>query len=304
MRCAVASRSQRLHEVSRTLCSVVLLIGLLVLNSVADARTTDPVQGGAVALAFDGASQTLFGASADTLYRSGDGGRHWVPMKLPPAAQPGSIASVAVSAGGKGAIYVAGSGIGVLRSDDGGGSWSARNEGLPGSPVVTLATHADQPDTVYAYAEDHGIFRSQDSGLHWKLMDAGPRGGIVGLVHSNMPGSMQTGWFYAASKQGVRRAMDCFCGWRDAGELGRAVTAVAYDPRRPQNIYAATGEGLFLSADGGEQWSRVNAPAAALTALVITPAGVLYAAASDGSLFRSGDDGRTWERADAQPPAR
>lgn len=303
-RCRVASRSQLLQIVSRMLGSIALLAGLLMLNSIADARTTDPAQGGAIALAFDGGSQTLLRASADTLSRSGDGGRHWVPMKLPQVAKRWSITSVAVSAGTKGAIYVAGPGIGVLRSEDGGRSWSARNESLPRSTVVALATHAEQPDTVYAYVEGHGIFRSQDGGLHWKLMDAGPRGGIVGFVHSNMPGSMQTGWLFAASRQGVHRAMDCFCGWRDAGELGRAVTAVAYDPRRPQNIYAATHDGLFLSANGGEQWSRVNAPAAALTALIITPAGVRYAAASNGSVFRSSDNGRTWERADAQPSAR
>lgn len=299
MKEAAASPSQHLRAAWRQLGGVALLICLLGGYGVVNAGSTDPARGAAVVLAFDGASQTLLKASADALYRSGDGGRHWVPVKLPAAAQSRRIASVAVAAGGKGSIYIAGPGIGVLRSEDGGQSWLARHVGLPESPVEALATHADQPETVFAYVTGHGFFRSHDGGLHWQLMDAGPRGGIVRFVHSNMPGSMQTGWLFAATGQGVRRAMDCFCGWRDAGELGHPVTALAYDPRRPQNVYAATDDGLFLSANGGEQWSRVSAPAAAVRALVVTPGGLIYAASADGTLFLSRDEAKTWERVGA-----
>lgn len=284
---------------SRRLGGAGLLVALLGLSGWAAASATEAARGAAVALTFDGTSQTLLKASAYTLYRSGDGGRHWAPMDLQPAPGAGRIASVAAAAGGMGAIYIAGPGIGVLRSEDGSRSWSARNEGLPGRNVTALATHADQPETVYAYVEGHGIFRSQDGGLRWQLMDAGPRGGILRFVHSNMPGSMQTGWLFAATERGVRRAMDCFCGWREAGGLGRAVAAIAYDPRRPQNVYAATQEGLFLSTNGGEQWARVTAPAATVKALVVTPAGELYAATGDGALYRSLDQAGTWECVDA-----
>jgi photosystem II stability/assembly factor-like uncharacterized protein len=95
------------------------------------------------------------------VYRSGDGGRHWAPVGLPPSSTPRTITAIAVFAGGNGALYVAGLGIGVLRSED--------------------------------------------SGQRWRLMDAGPRGGITRLVHSNMPGSMQSGWLFVAGPQGVRR---------------------------------------------------------------------------------------------------
>lgn len=247
------------------------------------------------ALAFDAASGALLEATGKGLYRSPDEGRSWQPVATPPSAR-GHAAALAVSK--KGVLYIAGPGIGVLSSADRGTKWTSRNKGLPSGDVVAVAAHADQPDTVYAYVAKRGVFRSEDGGSHWKLMDAGPRDGIRRLVHSNMPGSMQTGWFFAATAKGVSRSMDCFCGWRDAGALGRPATALAYDLKEPQRVYAATGDGIYLSANGGEKWERVNAPAPDITALAAAPSGLLYAATAGGILFRSADGARSWAPVD------
>ena len=286
-----------LHGLSHRSSAAVVLFAMLAVCSVAAARAAGS-SGRIIALGFDDATATLFKAYPDALYRSSDAGRDWARIALP-AGAVGKIAALATPAHGNGTLYVAGAGVGVLRSRDGGRSWIAENEGLPSREVVALTAHADQPDTLYAYVARRGIFRSEDGGGHWRLMDAGPRQRILQLIHSNMPGSMQTGWFFAATAKGVGRSMDCFCGWRDAGGLARAVNAVAYDPRQPKQIYAATAEGIFLSMDGGEQWSRASAPGHHITALVVTPSGQVYAAAGRGELFRSDDHAATWQRIDA-----
>jgi len=267
----------------------VLLVSLLAVTEAAGAGNASPI----VALGFEASTQTLIKVDTDALYRSDDEGRKWVRTPLPPSAK-GHTLTVAVSGKG-GALYLAGPGVGVLRSEDGGLSWLARNEGLPEGTVVALSVHADQPDTVYAVLSRQGIFRSEDGGASWRLMDKGPRKSIVQFVHSNMPGSMQTGWFFAATTKGVSRAMDCFCGWRDAGGLSGKVSAVSYDPSQPQHVYAASSEGLFLSVNGGEQWTKTLSPPAAIAALIVTPSGTLYAAAGDGKLYRSADRAKTWE---------
>ncbi len=287
-----------LRGLSRRLGIVTVLIGLLTIFGAANAnaRQGDPSQGPIVALGFDGGTRTLLKAYPQALYRSGDEGRNWTRISLPPGVANGSIAAVVASAQRKSALYIAGRGLGVLRSEDGGRSWVAQNKGLPGGEVVALTLHADQPDTLYAYMSGQGIFRSEDAGRSWRLMDKGPREMILQFIHSNMPGSMQTGWFFAATAKGVSRAMDCFCGWRDAGGLTGRVYAVSYDPRQTQHVYAATKEGLFLSTNGGEKWTRVNSPRPVIIALVATPSGALYAAAGNGELFRSTDHANTWER--------
>ncbi len=279
----------------RRIAVFALCAGALALQNVVHAG-----QGvaGADVIALDSADagHTLFKATAGELYRSSDNGGRWKPVVLPPATGP--LAAITVSPARPNIVYVAGHGAGVLRSDDGGGHWARRNNGLPDHEVVALAAHATQPDTVYAYVRGNGIFRSQDGGGHWKLMDRGPREPVIGFVHSNMPGSMQTGWLFAATAHGVRRSMDCFCGWQPAGAFKGAIDAIAWDPAQPRRVYAASPGGLFVSSDGGEQWAQTAASPGNITALTVSSSGLLYAA-SEGAVFRSRDQGKSWERAGA-----
>lgn len=281
-----------------------LLVGIFVLGNAttaggaAVAAGTDPTRAKIVALGFDAGGGMLMKAYAGALYRRDSSGSDWQLVALPDTIKHGRIAAISIAAKGR-TLYVAGPGIGVLRSVDGGRSWVARNEGLPTREVVALSSHAEQVQTVYVYATGHGMFRSQDAGDHWRLMDAGPREKVIQFVHSNMPGSMETGWLFAATAKGVSRSMDCFCGWRDAGALARGVNAVAYDPKETKRVYAATSEALFVSADGGEHWSQAQRPGVNVTAIVVTADGVVYAASDHGELLMSADHGSSWRHVDA-----
>ncbi len=293
---------KQIYSAARDTGALALVLALLAPHGMAAAaastgRHTDRV----VALQFDRSTAAILKATAHAISSSRDAGRSWTPLPLPWFKTGMHIGAIAVSApvGGKSALYVAGPGIGVLRTEDGGRTWSARNEGLPNSNVLALAAHADQARTIYAVVAGKGVFRSEDAGSHWKLMDGGPRDAIVRLIHSNMPGSMQTGWFFAATAKGVRRSMDCFCGWRDAGKLDAAVNSVTYDPSEPQYVYAASDDAVFVSANSGEQWQRVKTPGPGIASIVAAPTGVLYAVSRDGILFRSTDRAATWSRIDA-----
>lgn len=249
-----------------------------------------------VSLKYDKSTQTLWKATPKMLARSTNYGRSWTVVEVPSTAQ-GRITTFTISARDPNVLYLGGPKIGVARSRDRGQKWDAGNSGLPSRKIVALASHSDQAMTVYAYIKEKGIFRSQDGGATWRLMDRGPRGAIVDFVHTNMPGSMETGWLFAAKTKGMGRSMDCFCGWHNAGEVSGAFNAVSYDPDQPQNVYAASREGLFVSTDGGEQWSRVTSPKGKITALTVVPGKGVYAA-SDGNLIRSVNNGITWETID------
>jgi len=228
------------------------------------------------------------------LYRVGAASR-----TIEPVAPPPSVSSIsAVAANRFGRIYLAAPGSGVWVSRNGGKTWAARNDGLPRGAVTSLTTHAGQVDTVYAYVSGDGIYRSEDGRDTWLLMDGGPEGMTGPFIHSDMPGSMQTGWLFAATKNGISRSMDCFCLWRRARALDGEVFALTYDPRQPAHIYAATGKGVFRSQDGGERWESASAAESRIQALAFTTTGVLYAAAAGGAIYVSANQAKSWQRAD------
>ncbi|HEX9278853.1 MAG TPA: hypothetical protein VGA51_20960 [Casimicrobiaceae bacterium] len=284
-----------IRQLARTTIGV-LACASFIASGVVAARGVEPGTP-VIALAFDADTHTVIKADQHALYRRDDDGGKWQALRLPDTPRQSRVSAVAISPRALHMLYVAGPGLGVLRSSDFGTSWIAKSDGLPSRDVVALAVHADQAATVYAYIRGKGIFRSDDAGDHWRLMDAGPRDGIVQFVHSNMPGSMQTGWLFAATVKGVARSMDCFCGWRDAGALRRPAASVAFDRDDPKRVYAATRDGLFVSADGGEQWARVGSPGR-VSALVSAPGGVLIGANDQGALIRSTNYGLTWQRID------
>lgn len=248
-----------------------------------------------VALNEDGGGR-LVAAYPRALYRIDVGARKAAAIPLPAPARRISAATAATT---EGRIFIAAAGAGVWRTDDAGRSWVSKSAGLPKGDVTTLTRHASLSDTLYAYVPGEGIYRTENAGESWQLMDAGPEGMSGKLIHSDMPDSMQTGWLFVATEAGVSRSMDCFCLWRNAGSLPGEAAALSFDPREPAHIYAATGEGLFRSTNGGEDWAKVGAPDFSATAIAVTRTGEVYAGEAGGALHRSRDKGISWERIDA-----
>src|SRR3546814_4694042 len=92
--------------------------------------------------------------------------------------------------------------------------------------------------------------------------------------------------------------MDCFCGWRNAGDTRHVSSAIAYDPKQPMTLYAAAGGQVFITANGGEEWQAVGSPGDEVSALAHSPSGVLYALLGDGRVAQSRDKGSQWARSE------
>lgn len=160
-----------------------------------------------IALAYQPADGSLLRADHNGLTRWRDG--QWESVALPEAAP---LTGVVVNPEEAQTLYVSGIGSGVFRSDNGGTSWQAVNTGLPSLEVTALALHSFKRAILYAWLKGDGIYRTEDGGATWtQLPDQGPGDKDVrGLVHSTLPGSMNTGWLYAATPSGAYLSMDCF----------------------------------------------------------------------------------------------
>lgn len=160
-------------------------------------------------LAVDATDRSLVKAD-DGLFRSIDEGQTWEPLALPADLEPGKIDRVATSAAAPSSLFAGGPGAGILRSDDRGETWQAISAGLPSQEVTAFAVHSFRPDTLYAWIKGQGVFRTDDNGANWEKMDDGPSAPVLGLAHSTLEGSMNTGWLYAATPDGPYLSMDCF----------------------------------------------------------------------------------------------
>ena len=203
-------------------------------------------------------------------------------IPLPPSdsgAQPRSMAK-----GADERLYLAGPGLGIWRYEYASERWHSLNDTLPDLGITAIAAHATQPETLYAYLGEGGMFRSRDGGGEWVKVDGGPREPVQAFLHSDMPGSMESGWLFAGTTRGVARSMDCFCFWGDAGELRGAVTAIDYDPSAPENVYAVIEGQLHHSSDGGETWVGLEIPQA-ITALTFSPKEGLVVGTENGDLL-------------------
>lgn len=269
----------------------LVAVGLLAGQS--SASLADDASGSILALATAADGSVLFKSTEAGLFRSVDQGQSWAEAALPvPDGTP--IRTVAIVGGGGEVYYALAQGFGLLASNDKGITWSAVDGNLP-DDVTSLAAHSTQPETLYAYSPTTGIYRSKDAGTGWQLMDKGPDD-IDQLIHTNMAGSMESGWLYAATAKGVLFSMDCFCLWREAVGIDAAATAVVVNPDLPEELFAAAGKELFRSENGGQEWAPLSSAPEAITALTfISPASIL-AGTVGGRLLLLKRDSDTWEQ--------
>lgn len=179
---------------------------------------------------------------------------------------------------------------GVLKSTDGGATWSVMNLGLTNSRVQALALDPVHPRTAYACTQYAPCLKTTDGGATWRWSgDAiGEPYATSALVHPARPAYVQAGnW----------RSLDGGQSWlRTQGEPAytRALAAPLGDA---QVMYFAGSSGLRRSSDGGVSAAPVGAPlhTADVYGVAVDPldARVVYAAAN-GGVYRSDDAGATW----------
>lgn len=132
---------------------------------------------------------TLFAVQATKLYRTTDGGAHWLPLTTLPlhdrvelqvALSPDFAQDRTLFVGGGAALGGDEMVGGVFRSVDGGDRWQPLWQGLSHLRItdVALSPHFAEDQTVLAYAnylqfapvhEGQAVQRSTDGGLHWSL---------------------------------------------------------------------------------------------------------------------------------------
>jgi photosystem II stability/assembly factor-like uncharacterized protein len=231
------------------------------------------------------------GTDPSALFRSEDGGSTWeeLPSMLdlpsasswsfPPRPETSHVRWIALDPWEAGMLYVCIEAGALVRSRDGGRTWSDR---VPDGPwdTHTLAVHPRAPGRLYSAAGDgfgspgRGYNESRDRGDTWSHPDHGiEHHYLYGLAVD--PGDPDTILVSAATSP--RAAHDPTAAdatiyrrsgdgpWQEVREglpetKGSLRAFLAANPAEPGTFYAGNNRGLFRSTDAGVSWERLPTP--------------------------------------------
>ncbi|HJQ84083.1 MAG TPA: hypothetical protein VKA21_08410 [Candidatus Binatia bacterium] len=238
--------------------------------------------GGDRAVAFDPFDPTVvYSCSYGGVARSTDFGRTWTPVSIH------DCCALAVDPTNPGVVYAGGSS--VHKTTDGGTTWNPANGGLANTPIAwcSLAVDPAQPSRVYV-TDSGALFRSDDAGATWSLAFASPAGAQTVALDPQAPSTVYVG------ELGVTKSTDGGDTWSPTSLDWPWVFRLAVDASG--RVHAATGAGVFTSADGGNSWAAANAGlhAASVMALAPGPDGTILAATDWIGVWSGTNDGGPW----------
>lgn len=193
--------------------------------------------------------------------------------------------------GGGSTFLAAGHLVGVWISRDDGASWSVVSSQVAGLDVHGLAIDPRNHTDVYAYAVGKGILVSNDGGSHWVHMQGfADKNYLTGLTVTG-DGTLLAG----SPELGILASPDHGANFVPVRNATGSVYSLASASGNGDVVLVAAQTGLFLTQDGGKNWS-VGDPSVAVTGVAVDPADSrhLYAGTAQGALSTSTDGGNTW----------
>jgi len=206
------------------------------------------------------------------LLRSDDDGQTWIHHgNLPADIQITAILAL------KNQILIGSFAHGILRSSNGGATWTPAADG-------TILSMIAAGDSIYA-GTDEGLLVSADGGKNWNFLPA-PLHDLRRLLTAN--GEI---YLYGMHSSPVVERN----GWQILDSIALPMTALVASPDGA--LLASSESGLVRSRDGGQTWFTAVAGAAGCVHFITFQAdGTGVAGSADGTrLLRSRDFGITWE---------
>ncbi len=264
-------------------------------------RTTADVAGPATTITVaPDTSGTLLAGYIGGAARSTDGGRHWQSARWPLGANGLAVISgFAWSAACPRQVYAA-TFDGVVRSKDGGKTWTRAGSQQPSAEILSILTPPHACNSVLAGTRA-GIARSVDGGRSWRLVVVGGQQRLA--VHGLTLGP-DGHTLYAGTTNGVWSSPDSGRTWRARFVRGepRPALSLSVRPFNTPIILAGTGAGIVSSGDGGRTWAPTGAGLQGVVyALLAADRTKLLFAGTDAGLYISRDVGRSWQRLGLPP---
>ncbi len=157
----------------------------------------------------------------------------------------------------------------IVRSTDGGRTWSVRTTVTANATSTLQFLRVDplDPNIVYVYDLNQGGFRSVDGGGSWQPV-ALPANTSDVAITSTTPQSI-----WAATATGLHRSTDGGATFPHVFPgVPLTTLAIALDPLNQATVYVSTSDGVFYSPDGNG-WANVTSgtPVGLINSIAVNP---------------------------------
>jgi photosystem II stability/assembly factor-like uncharacterized protein len=256
---------------------------------------SQPAAGGLRALAIDPQTPgTIYASAADSIgagvYKSTDGAVTWSAVNS--GLRATGIYLLAIPTQQPATLYANASSEMLLKSTDGGASWSELKSRL------LLAIDPQDPATLFGIDRD-GLVKSTDGGASWSPANAGLPEGPCHGGSSLAIDRQDTRTLYRGRRPclegtgtgGVWKSTDGGARWEkpDSQPGGGGVHGLEVDPNT-NTLYVWNGMGLFRSMDRGASWTRPGGSRLQHVAIDPQAPGTLYGVINDNCGNRTCDD--------------
>jgi len=182
------------------------------------------------------------------------------------------VAALAVDPNAPERLYCGTYGDGLLRSIDGGNTWTRVGDGtIASANVLSVAISRTKPDRVFAGTEPSALYRSDDGGATWAELTS-----LQDLPSKRFwsfppkPDTHHVRWItplphdadrllVAIEAGALVQSSDGGASWQDRVDGGPIDShTVVVHPDAPERVLSAAGDGFFESEVGGRTWSKAE----------------------------------------------
>ena len=208
-------------------------------------------------------SRLYLGSSSGRVFRSSDHGVSWTEVE-PAGGVLDLVTALAVHPSNPQVVYAGldtafSPGQTLLRSSNGGDSWTVSREGLLDAPVLSIVVDPHDPSILYA-GQRFGVAKSTDGGATWHYLASLGQNSFLDFQAMIDPRNSST--VYAiVQNSGIFRSTDGGDTWQaiHAGLPTPQINTLFVDPDDSSVLYTApAGHGVYRSSDRGESWSPFN----------------------------------------------
>ncbi len=238
---------------------------------------------------------TIYAGTTVGLFASRDAGSSWQVLFTGVV-----VNSIAVHPENDKVILVGTDDAGLLKSDDGGLTFSPANRGFINRQVVAVASDPNRMHHYYASvaSDGHygGFFFSSDKGLHWETFNEGLDDAMAD-VKTILPAHLSR-QVYVGTHKGVFVGVPSGEPWQSINTThDLAVVDLAFADAGEKGLFLATPDGFFHLDPVEDRLTKLEIPAQegqAKAVLYDQDSAQLFAA-TDKGLFRSDNGGKTWK---------